>query len=71
MSACTQNILLQIVEEDLAGVWLGLHPLKDRVNSIKKYFHIPDNIMPFSVIALGYSDKSSEFIDRYNEGFSV
>lgn len=54
LSACTENILIQAVEEGLGAVWLGFFPEEERVNAIKKYFNIPDNIIPFSVVALGY-----------------
>ena len=67
MSACTENILIQAVEEGLGGVWLGFYPSKERVNKVKKYFNLPDNIIPFSVIALGYSDDKKDVEDRFSE----
>nr|WP_307775283.1 nitroreductase family protein [uncultured Cetobacterium sp.] len=66
LSAATQNMLLQTVEEGLAGVWIGMYPEKERVENLKKYFKLPDNIIPFSIIAIGYSDKKNEFIDKFN-----
>lgn len=66
LSACTQNILLQAVEEGLGAVWLGLYPLQTRTDKMRQYYKLPENIMPFSVVALGYSDRSNEFIDRYD-----
>lgn len=54
MSAVTENILLKITEEDLGGVWLGIYPREDRSEYLKKAFGVPENVTPFSLIALGY-----------------
>lgn len=64
LSACTENILLQIAEEGLGGCWMGFYPNEERVNAVKSYFNLPENIVPFSVIALGYSPDENRFIDR-------
>jgi nitroreductase len=67
LSACTQNILLQIVKEGMGGVWLGVYPTQERVDSLKNIFSLPENIIPFSVVCFGYSKRENTFIDRYNE----
>lgn len=66
LSACTQNILLQTAEEGLGGLWMGLFPDATRTQKVKEYFNLPDNIIPFCMIAIGHSDKKNEFVDRYN-----
>jgi nitroreductase len=66
LSAATENILLQIVEEGLGGVWLGWYPDKERVAAFSARFSLPHNIVPFSVIALGYPDKTPEKADRFD-----
>ena len=67
LGAAVQNMLLQIVEEGLGGVWLGFYPEAERVKKIKKYFNLPEHIIPFGVVALGYSDEENKFIDKYDE----
>ena len=67
MGACTQNILLQIVKEDLGGVWLGVYPTEERVEALKNIFALPDHIVPFGVGCFGYSNRKNTFTDRYNE----
>lgn len=67
LSACTQNILLQAVAEGLGAVWLGFYPIEDRVDSLRQYFNIPDYIIPFSVIAIGYPKEDKESESRYDE----
>ena len=64
LGACTENILLQIAAEELGGCWMGFYPDEDRVNSVRKYFNLPEDRIPFSVIALGYSPDENRFVDR-------
>ena len=64
LGACTQNILLQIAEEGLGGCWMGFYPDEERVNNVRKYFNMPEDRIPFSVIALGYSQDKNHFVDR-------
>ena len=67
LGACTENILLQIVEEGLGGCWMGFYPNKDMVRKVKKYFNVPEKVMPFGVVALGYSPDENHFIDRFDK----
>lgn len=66
LSACTENILLQIVEEQLGGVWLGFYPDQGRVRMVKEYFNLPEQIVPFSVVALGYGEQENRFTNRFS-----
>lgn len=54
LAACTQNCLLEATDKKIGSVWLGFYPDEERVNALKEYFDIPDHIIPFAVIALGY-----------------
>jgi nitroreductase len=65
MAACTQNILLQIVEEGLGGVWLGIYPERQRMKMLQEAFGLPEILVPFSAIPFGYSDR----INRHSERF--
>ncbi|MGL5426657.1 MAG: nitroreductase family protein [Cetobacterium sp.] len=67
LGAAIQNMLLQIVEEGLGGVWLGFYPEAERVKKMKKYFDLPEQIIPFGVVSFGYSDEKNKFIDKYDE----
>lgn len=66
LSAVTENILLQIVEERLGGVWLGWYPDQSRVKAFSAHFGLPAHIIPFSVIALGYPAKPIPKQDRFD-----
>ncbi|MFV0424515.1 MAG: nitroreductase family protein [Bacilli bacterium] len=67
MGACTQNILLEAVEQGLAAVWIGVKPDVERMNIISDVLSLPDNIEPFAIIAVGYSDVENKFIDRFDK----
>ncbi len=66
MSACTENILLQVVEEGLGAVWLGAAPLKDRIDYLVKILDLSDNLTPFAVVPIGYPMNETEVNVRYN-----
>ncbi|MDR2363665.1 MAG: nitroreductase family protein [Spirochaetaceae bacterium] len=66
LSAATENILLQIAEEELGGVWLGWYPDGTRVKAFSRHFSLPPHIVPFSVIALGYPAGPVKPADRFD-----
>ena len=67
LGACNENILLQATHERLGAVWLGFHPIEDRVLKLKEYLNIPDWCIPFSVICVGYPQKESNVKLRFDE----
>lgn len=66
VSAATQNILLQAAKLGLGGVWIGSYPDEVRIKGLQKHFNIPEHIIPFAVIAIGYSEESNKFVNRYD-----
>jgi nitroreductase len=66
LSAATENILLQIVEEGLGGVWLGWHPSAERVAAFSRHFGLPEEILPFALVALGYPRDQPKSADRFD-----
>lgn len=66
-SAATENILIEIEELGLGGVWVGVYPMQERVEAIQKLFSLDDNIIPLSIVSIGYPDVKPEQIDRYTE----
>jgi nitroreductase len=66
LSAATENILLQIVEEGLGGVWLGWYPDQERVAAFSRHFGLPETVVPFAMVALGYPERQAEKADRFD-----
>ena len=65
-SAATENILIAVSEKKLGAVWLGIYPREERVAGIRKLLGIPENIVPFSLIAIGYPAEVKEPADRFD-----
>lgn len=65
--AATQNILLCAHDLGLGAVWLGVYPRNERMNPIAKLFNLPENIIPISLVAIGYPAESKEQPDRFKE----
>jgi nitroreductase len=66
-SAATQNILIAANAKKLGAVWLGIFPREERMNGIINLLKIPENIIPFSLISIGYPNEEKPIENRYNE----
>ncbi|MEO0109926.1 MAG: nitroreductase family protein [candidate division WOR-3 bacterium] len=66
-SAATQNLLLAAHAQGLGAVWLGVYPREERINPFRKLFSLPENIIPVSLVAIGYPAERKEREDRYQE----
>ena len=53
-SAATENILLQAHAMGLGAVWTGTYPDEKRCASVSKLLNLPDNLIPFCTIVIGY-----------------
>lgn len=67
LSAVTQNILLEATHFNIGSCWIGITPNKDYEKYIRDLLNIPDDIIVFNMISLGYSDESKENNDYYDE----
>lgn len=65
MSACVENMLLEITALGLGGVWLGMYPRQDRVNAIVKAFELEPEMIPFAAVPVGYPDKKHIGKERF------
>jgi len=65
-AAATQNILLCAHELGLGTCWMGVTPVKERMEAIKEYFKLPEEIEVFSLIAVGWPNEQKE---RPNDRF--
>jgi nitroreductase len=53
-AAATENILLAAQALGLGGVWMGIAPVEENIANFKSVVAIPDGLVPFSLIAIGY-----------------
>ncbi|MFI3210451.1 MAG: nitroreductase family protein [Peptostreptococcaceae bacterium] len=66
LGACTQNILLEITNQDLASCWVGVFPKKKVVDKTVNALNLPENLVPYALIPIGYSDEKNKFEDRFD-----
>jgi nitroreductase len=66
-SAATQNILLAVHALNLGAVWTGIYPREQRMEGFRKMFDLPENIIPFSFMPIGYPDEESFKADRFKK----
>ncbi len=66
-SAATENILIEAQDKGLGAVWLGVYPMKERVDGIKEILKLPEEIIPLSVISMGYPNENKKPSDRFNK----
>ncbi len=65
-SAAAENMLIMAQALELGAVWLGVYPVKERVEGIGKLLGLPEQVVPFCVISLGYPGEKKNSGDRYN-----
>jgi nitroreductase len=66
-AAAAENMLLMVQELGLGAVWLGVYPVLERVAGIRELLDLPENIVPFAVISLGYPAEKKDAPDRFDE----
>jgi len=67
MSACVENMLVEITALGLGGVWLSIAPYKDRMRNADEILGIGDRLKSFALIPVGYPSKNMARKDRYEE----
>jgi len=65
-SACVENMLLEAVALGLGAVWLGIYPLEERIGYIKQQFGLPEQVVPFAIVPVGYPLDETVPSKRYN-----
>jgi len=65
VAAATQNILLSAHGMGLGAVWLGIYPREERIMGTRDLLGIPENVMPFSLISIGYPAESPAMPERF------
>jgi nitroreductase len=65
-SAATQNLLLAAHAKGLGAVWLGVFPYGDRVEGLRRIFEVPEHMMPFSLVPIGWPNETKPEPERYD-----
>jgi len=66
-SASIQNILLSAHGLGIGSCWIAIHGMDDVYKNIRGQFKLPENIVPVSLISLGYPDEVVKAEERFKE----
>ena len=66
-SAAIQNILLSAHGLGIGSCWIAIHGMDDVYKSIKIQFALPENIIPVSLISLGFPDEVVKTEERFKQ----
>lgn len=66
-AASTQNILLEATNYNVGSCWIGIAPNEEFQKYIGDILNINDYQEIFSIISLGYTDKSKELNNIFDE----
>jgi nitroreductase len=66
-AAATENMLLAAHGLGLGAVWLGVYPREERTKVIAEFIKVPEQVVPFCVISVGWPAEKVEQVKRYEE----
>ena len=68
LGACTENILLQAVEEGLGAGWMGVGPNTPGQAALAQLLGLPANVKPYAIVGIGYPAEGTdlEAVDRFD-----
>ena len=65
-SAAIENMILAAKALGIDTCWMGIYPWEDTMAAFTKRFNLPENIKPFALISVGYSESKQERPRRYD-----
>ena len=67
LALAVENLWLKAVELGLGAVMLGTYPLEERERAIAEVLGVPDVLIPYTIMSIGYPDETRQPQDRYEE----
>ncbi|MBD3286499.1 nitroreductase family protein [candidate division WOR-3 bacterium] len=65
-SAATENLLLAAHAKGLGAVWLAIYPVPERIAGMRDLLGIPEQVVPFCLVSIGYPAEEKKPEDRFN-----
>jgi nitroreductase len=66
-AAATENLLVAVAAQGLGAVWLGVYPGQERVAGLRQLFNVPEEVIPFALVPIGYPAEYKDPENRYRE----
>lgn len=66
LAIATENLLLAITGEGLGGVWLGIAPHKERMETVERILNLPKTLHAFALVPVGYPAEHRKQEDRFD-----
>lgn len=66
LSASVENLLLEADSLGLGAVWLGIAPLKERMEAVRAVLSIPEDLEAFAIISCGYPESFHTQQNRFD-----
>lgn len=67
LAMCSENILLAATKKGLGSCYIGIDPVKERIDIVKKILNIDDSLSPFAIITIGYKNEEKETPIRFEK----
>jgi nitroreductase len=67
VSACMENMWIETDALGLGGVWMGIFPRPERMETVTAILDLPENETPFAMFALGYAAEEKRPHQSYHE----
>ncbi len=68
-SAAIENLLIAAHAIGLGAVWIGVYPVEERVENVRRACGVPAGVFPMSMIALGHPGEAKPSVDRYEPAY--
>lgn len=65
-TAAVENILVEAADRGLGSVYYAAYPMENRMAHLREVFSLPENIVPYAVLPIGWPEKQPEASDRYD-----
>ena len=65
-AAATENLLIAAHAIGLGAVWIGVHPIEERVANVRGVCGLPDGVVPLGMVALGNPAEAKPPAERYD-----
>jgi nitroreductase len=66
-AAATENILIEARLLGLGTVWLAIYPAEGKVQSLRRLLALPEYVIPFALVPVGYPAERREPAHRYDD----